>query len=75
MLNLSYADVFSIRLQREYDEEIRVGDKVRTGNNAFPHFSVMAVHGDKVWIRNLQNSQDSVVDLDRVRKIEGQLAA
>jgi len=71
MLNLSYADVFSLALQREYDEEIRVGDLVRTGPNLFPHFTVLAVHGDKAWVRNVQNLQDGVTSLDRCRKING----
>jgi len=75
MLNLSYADVFSIRLQREYAEDIGVGDLVRTGENAFPHFTVLAVHDGKAWVRNVQNHQDSVIDLDRCRKLAGELAA
>jgi len=75
MLNLSYADVFSIRLQREFAEDIGVGDLVRTGPNAFPHFTVLAVCGEKAWVRNVQNQQDSVIDLDRCRKVATDLAA
>ena len=43
----SYSDVFSINHDREYDEDIQPGDLVRTGPNLFPHFEVVAVHGDK----------------------------
>lgn len=75
MLNLSYADVFSLALQREYDEEIRVGDLVRTGPNSFPHFEVLAVHGDKAWLRNVQNNQDGVTSLDKCRKVDAAKAA
>jgi hypothetical protein len=71
MLNLSYADVFSIELQRTFDSEIRVGDLVATSGNAFPHFTVLAVHGDKAWLRNVQSQQDGFAALERCRKING----
>jgi hypothetical protein len=75
MLNLSYADVFSIELKRTYDEEIRVGDLVATSGNSFPYFKVLAVHGDKAWLRNVQNEQDGFAALDRCRKVNGAPAA
>ena len=42
----SYSDVFSISHERGYDEHIAVGDLVRTGPNLYPHYEVIAVHGD-----------------------------
>jgi hypothetical protein len=71
----SYSDVFSISHEREYDEEILVGDLVRTGPNLFPHFEVVAVHGDKAWVRNVQNGADHLALLSRCRKINGQALA
>jgi hypothetical protein len=71
----SYSDVFSITHDREYEEEIRAGDLVRTGVNLFPHFEVVAVHGDKAWVRNVTNGADHLALLSRCRKINGQVLA
>lgn len=68
----SYSDVFSISHDRDYDEEILAGDLVRSGPNFFPHFSVVAVHGDKAWVRDVQNGTDHLALLSRCRKINGQ---
>jgi hypothetical protein len=68
----SYSDVFSISHDRDYDEEILVGDLVRTGPNLFPHFEVLAVHGDKAWVRNVANGADHLALIVRCRKINGQ---
>ena len=68
----SYSDVFAISHDREYDEVIQAGDLVRTGPNLHPHFEVVAVHGDKAWVRNLQNGSDHLALLSRCRKINGQ---
>jgi hypothetical protein len=71
----SYSDVFSINLERDYEEDIHVGDLVRTGPNLYPHFEVVAVHGDKAWVRNVLNGADHLALLSRCRKINGQPAA
>jgi hypothetical protein len=68
----SYSDVFSISHDRDYEEDIAVGDLVRTGPNLFPHFEVVAVHGDKAWVRNVQNGTDHLALISRCRKINGQ---
>ncbi len=69
---VSYSDVFEIDHNRGYVEEIAVGDLVRTGPNLFPHFTVVALHGDKAWVRNTENGADALAFLDRCRKINGQ---
>lgn len=66
----SYSDVFSISHDRDYDEDILTGDIVRSGPNLFPHFEVIAIHGDKAWVRNVQNGADHLALLARCRKIE-----
>jgi hypothetical protein len=68
----SYSDVFSISHDRDYEEDIGVGDLVRTGPNLYPHFEVVAVHGDKAWVRNVQNGTDHLALISRCRKINGQ---
>lgn len=71
----SYSDVFSINHDREYDEDICAGDLVRSGPNLFPHFEVIAVNGDKAWVRNVQNGADHLALLSRCRKLQPELLA
>lgn len=66
----SYSDVFSISHDREHHEEIRPGDIVSAGQNHYPRYEVVAVHGDKAWVRNILNGTDALTLLSRCRKIE-----
>jgi hypothetical protein len=68
----SYSDVFAIDHDRGYDEDIRVGDLVATGANLYPRYEVVAVHGDKAWVRNVDNGSDHLAQLARCRRINGQ---
>jgi hypothetical protein len=65
----SYSDVFSISHDREHDEDVQAGDLVRTGPNLYPHFEVVAVHGDKAWLRNVATGVDSLTPLSRCRRL------
>ena len=49
---------------------VGVGDVVRTGNNFHPHYRVIAVTGDRAWIRDIQYGSDHVVPIDRCQAIE-----
>ena len=71
----SYSDVFSINHDRDYDEHIAAGDLVRSGPNLFPHFEVIAVSGDKAWVRNVQTGADHLAPLARCRKIQSEILA
>ncbi|HEV7121539.1 MAG TPA: hypothetical protein VGN56_01780 [Candidatus Paceibacterota bacterium] len=68
----SFSDVFRLTHEREYEEDICEGDLVRTGTNLFPHFEVLAVHGDKAWVRNITDGSDHLAFTSRCRKINGQ---
>jgi hypothetical protein len=72
---ISYSDVFSIDHDHGYDEDIHVGDTVRTGSNLFPHFLVVAISGDRAWVQNTQNGSDSIAPLARCRKIISEVHA
>jgi len=71
MSSLSYSDLFSINMDREYDEEIYPGAVVRMGQNLFPHFTVLAVWGDKAWVRDLETGTDHIALTARCRSITG----
>lgn len=65
----SYSDVFAISHDREGDEDVQVGDLVRTGPNLHPHFEVIAIHGDKAWVRNVATGADALTPLSRCRRL------
>jgi hypothetical protein len=67
----SYSDVFSISHDRDQHEDIRPGDTVRMGENHFPHYQVLAVNGDKAWVRNVLNGADALALIGRCRKVAG----
>jgi hypothetical protein len=67
----SYSEFHVIDHGRDLDEDIQPGDLIRTGANLYPHFEVIAVNGEKVWVRNVQTGVDGFTPLDRCRKING----
>ena len=71
MVKVSYSGLYGIRHERDYEEHIAEGDLVRTGPNAYPYFTVLAVHGERAWLRNVQSGMDGIVDLNRCRKVNG----
>jgi hypothetical protein len=75
MVRSSYSDVFAISHEREIDEHIEAGDLVRTGTNTFPHYHVIAVFGDKAWVRDVQYGSDGIAALNQCRKINGPVSA
>lgn len=70
MSPISYSDVFAINFGRGYEEEIYPGAVVRTGQNLFPHFEVVAVLADKAWVRNLQTGADHIASTSCLRLIQ-----
>jgi hypothetical protein len=66
----SYSDVFNLDHERPHPEDIHEGDVVRMGNNFHPHYAVIAVHGEKAWVRNLQSGEDCLAQLSRCRRLE-----
>ncbi len=75
MVQSSYSDVFAISHARDYEELIQEGDLVRTGPNLYPHYSVIAVSGEKAWVRNVQTGLDGITNLIQCRKIQTPAAA
>ena len=70
MVKVSYSGVFGIDHVREQHEEIVEGDLVRTGPSQFPRYRVIAVDGERVWVRNVDNGLDGVTDLNRCRRAD-----
>ena len=70
MLKVSFSDIFGIRYERGGEEVIQPGDVVRTGENQRPQYAVLAVAGDKAWVRNVDSGMDGIVELNRCRKVQ-----
>ena len=72
---MSYSDLFQIVHERDWHEDIAVGDTVRTGPNLYPHFTVVAVNGDTAWVRNVETGAQALTAINRCRRILEQQAA
>lgn len=68
---MSYLDVYNVPEHQAGDDVVGVGDLVRTSDNHFPHYRVIAIHQDKVWVRNVETGADGLTTLTRCRKING----
>lgn len=44
-------------------DPVQVGDVVKTGPNDYPRFKVIAIDGDRAWLRNVISNEDAVVSL------------
>jgi hypothetical protein len=66
----SYADVFNLNDDCPAGGDVHEGDVVRMGNNYHPHYSVIAIHGEKAWVRNLQSGEDCLAQVSRCRRLD-----
>jgi len=65
----SYSDVFGITHEHDGEEDVHLGDIVRMGANFYPQYVVVAIDGDKAWVRNVLNGADSLALLSRCRRV------
>ena len=56
-------------LRGELAPSVGAGDVIRTGENSHPHYQVIALSEDRVWVRDLQHGTDHVIPIERCRKI------
>jgi hypothetical protein len=49
-------------------DDIRPGDRVCTGANVHPNHEIIAVYGEKAWIRDLRTGCDGITSLTRCHK-------
>jgi hypothetical protein len=67
---MSYLDPFEPEpLPRRLS--VAEGDIVMLGPNAAFRLEVMAVRGDKAWVRDLDDGREGVVDVDSFRRFGG----
>ena len=65
----NYSDAFEIVHDQEQGAVISTGDLVRTGPELLPHFQVLAVRGDKAWVRDVANGSAHLALVARCRKV------
>ncbi|HEY5721742.1 MAG TPA: hypothetical protein VIT45_05420 [Allosphingosinicella sp.] len=46
---------------------VDAGDRVRIGANFHPHYEVIAISGDRAWLRGLQYGTDHVIPIGLCR--------
>ena len=58
------------------EDQLRVeaGDLCHHGSNLLPTYRVIWIDGPKVWLRDVSNGQDAVVDLAHCHKLRDALA-
>lgn len=66
----SYSDLHESGDAHREPEAILAGDFVCTGSNQYPLWRVIAVDGEKAWLRNTQTHADGVTDVRRCRKVD-----
>lgn len=64
-------ELYGICLERDGDDDVKVGDIVSAGPNKFPRYRVLATVEDKVWLREMQHGTDHVVPTCRCRVVPG----
>jgi len=65
MNNLSYSGPIAPSAA----EDVEAGDLVRTGANDFPRYEVVAVRGDKAWVREVQTGAEQIILRSRCRRV------
>ncbi|HEX8233010.1 MAG TPA: hypothetical protein VF559_06675 [Caulobacteraceae bacterium] len=58
-------------LEQAATSDIHVGDVVRTGQNRFPHYAVIALYDEMAWVRDVQTGAYGLTSLALCHKVEG----
>lgn len=70
MSPISYLDVFGISFERDFEQDICPGAIVRTGENQFPRFAVVAIDAERAWVRNVQTGADQFARTSCLRLVQ-----
>jgi len=62
-------DLKLVRQDEDRRRVIGVGDIVRSGENRYPHYRVLAINGDRAWVRDVQYGTDYIVAIAEFHKI------
>jgi hypothetical protein len=63
---------WNLKLVQQHEDRphrISVGDIVRSGDNRYPHYHVIATNGDRAWVRDVQYGTDHVVGIESVHRV------
>jgi glucose dehydrogenase len=65
---MTYLNLFHVE-RPVYDEAIAVGDVVTVGADPFRQYEVMAIRGQKAWLRDATTGMDNIVVAVRCRLV------
>jgi hypothetical protein len=65
---MTYLNLFHVE-RPTYEEAIAVGDTVVVGADQFSQYEVMALRGEKAWLRDTVTGMDGIVAAVRCRLV------
>lgn len=65
---MTYLDAFDTAAPL-WEQRVMEGDVILLGPNGLLAFEVIAVRGDKAWVRDVDGGRDGVVELAGVRRL------
>ena len=66
---MSYGDVLGLNAPPEGDKDLQEGETVTTWHNSYPQYYIVAIRGNRVWLRNVYNHSDFVADIANCRRV------
>jgi len=60
----------ALRLIADSVAPIGLDDIVQTGDNSFPRYRVIAINGDRAWLRDVQYGSDEIVPMARISLVD-----
>ncbi|HEY2048780.1 MAG TPA: hypothetical protein VGH03_05530 [Caulobacteraceae bacterium] len=69
---MTYLNLFHVE-RPIYDDAVAVGDTVTVGSDQFHQHEVMALRGQKAWLRDTDTGMDSIVVAVRCRLVSKSL--
>src|SRR5262249_12175828 len=60
---------FSIVHGEDNEAVFEIGDVIRSGDNLYPYYEVIAISGGRAWVRDIQYGTDCIVAIGDFHKI------
>ena len=58
-----------LKLDRPANDQVGPGDTIRTGENLYPQYRVIAIAGNRAWVRDVQYGTDHIIAIEACRRI------
>ena len=58
-----------LKLDHPANDHIGPGDTIRTGENLYPQYRVIAIAADRAWVRDIQYGTDHIIAIETSRRV------